>query len=51
MTAQVKDRDKIESRLEEARIGLLAALTALRKGTRARQRRPVAVRRSGRGLN
>ena len=33
MTGEAKDRDKIDSRLEKARIDLLAALTALRAGT------------------
>ena len=33
LTGEAKDRDKIESRLEKARIHLLAALTALRGGT------------------
>ena len=33
MTSEAKDRDEIESRLEKARIDLLAALTGLRAGT------------------
>ena len=33
MTGEARDRDKIESRLEKARIDLLAALDALRAGT------------------
>ena len=33
MTLKVKDRDKIHSRLEKARIDLLAALDVLRAGT------------------
>jgi hypothetical protein len=33
MTVEVKDRDKIESRLEKARLDLLATLAALRRET------------------
>ena len=33
MTVKAKDRDKIDSRLEKARMDLLATLTALRGGT------------------
>jgi hypothetical protein len=33
MTAEVKDRDEIEARLERARVDLLATLNALREQT------------------